>query len=94
MPPPPPIAPSNNNAGAAIVDETLSEITNAANSIPLRKLLQSHLTVHCGIEKIEAYQKSGDKYKRWMVSYLAQSMAIEMFERLGPALAEELKKIP
>ncbi|RAH62515.1 hypothetical protein BO85DRAFT_138105 [Aspergillus piperis CBS 112811] len=78
----------------AIVEDALAEVQTAAKNDSLRKLLQSHLIRHCTIEKLQAFHRSNDKYKKYMVSYLAQTMAIDMFESFGRALASELDKTP
>lgn len=80
------------NAEEAIADWTLLEVQTAAKNGSLRKLLQSHLIVHCTAEKLQSFHKSTDKYKKFLVSNLAKSMTIDMFEHFGRELASELEK--
>ncbi|PWY85577.1 hypothetical protein BO83DRAFT_374284 [Aspergillus eucalypticola CBS 122712] len=78
----------------AIVEHALAEVQKAAMNDSLRKLLQSHLIRHCPSEKLQAFHKSNDNYKKYMMSYLAQTMAIYVAESFGRALASELGKTP
>ncbi|GKZ33821.1 hypothetical protein AbraIFM66950_003905 [Aspergillus brasiliensis] len=73
-----------------IVEDALEQVQIATqDGGPLRKLFRSHLIASCNDRKLKEFHESKDKYKNYVVSYLAQKMAIDLVESFGRELARE-----
>lgn len=76
----------------AVSRMVFEEINTASKSDDLRILLHSHLSYTCGehLKDLKDLDSPNDKYKRYLVKYVAQRMVEHVVRQFPINLAKEL----